>query len=308
MAQRLRRYRSDRELSRCGTFDGETFYSLWHQGLGGGMEWLRLSLIGAEGAVVRVWASDCPEDDPAGPVLTQSGTDLLLYGVRGRYLRFSVSPGERLQGYELAFPGLSLDVGLPAAMRGEDGLRRFLGVYQSLSMDLAREYARFPRRLDPLGQEPLGSLYCWQGADWAVRAPEGVRDKLVAVAALLNRLRGTRRGLELLLKLTAGGRGVIVEGFQWEKLPLSAGERAECARLYGTGVALLLSKRLPKETVQFLEDVLPEFVPAGVSCAVRVLEDGAAMDGLYFLDGNACLVEPPPPVLDESDLDDLILE
>ncbi len=308
MAQRLRRYRSDRELSRCGTFDGETFYSRWHQGLGGGMEWQRLSLAGAEGAVVRVWTSDCPGDDPAEPVLIQSGTDLLLYGVRGRYLRFSVSPGEGLRGYELAFPGLSLDAVLPAAMRGEDGLRRFLGVFQSLCMDLTREYARFPRRLDPLGPEPLGSLCCWQGADWAAGAPEGAREKLVAAASRLNRLRGTRRGLELLLELTAGGRGTVVEGFQWENLPLSAGERAECARLYGTGVTLLLPKGLAKETVRFLEDVLPEFIPAGVSCAVRALEDGAAMDGLYFLDGNACLTEPPPPVLDESDLDDLILE
>lgn len=308
MAQRLRRYRSDRELSRCGTFDGETFSSRWHQGLGSGMEWLRLSLDGEPGAVVRIWAADRPEDDPAEPVLTRSGTDLLLYGVRGRYLRFSVSPGEGLRGYELAFPGLSLDAGLPAAMQGEDGLRRFLGVYQSLSMDLAREYARFPRRLDPMEREALETLYRWQGADWAMGAPDGVREKLIAAAAPLDRLRGTRRGLELLLELTAEGKGEIVEGFQWEDLPLSAGERAACARLYGTGVTLLLPRELPGETVRFLEDVLAEFVPAGVSCAVRVLEDGAAMDGLYFLDGNACLTEPPPPALDETDLDDLILE
>lgn len=308
MAQRLRRYRSDRELSRCGTLDGGIFYSRWHQGLGSGMEWLRLSLEGAEGAEIRVWAAERPEDAPAEPALVRTGADLLLYGVRGRYLRFAVSPGETLRGYELAFPGLSLDAGLPAVMQGEDGLRRYLGIYQSLSMDLAREYARFPRRLDPMERGALEGLHRWLGADWAAEAPEGVRERLTAAAPLLNRLRGTRRGLELLLELAAGGEGEIVEELQWGGLPLGVRERADCERLYGPGVTLLLGKETRLETVRFLEHVLAEFVPAGVSCAVRALEDGAGMDELCFLDENACLTEPLPPALDESDLDDLVLE
>ncbi len=308
MSQRLRRYRSHRDLSRCGAFDGGTFCSRWHQGLGSGMEWLRLALDGAEGAEVRVWAADRPENAPAEPVLTRTAGDLILYGVRGRYLRFTVAPGEGLRGYELAFPGLSVDAGLPAVMQGDETLRRFLGVYQSLSMDLARLSSRFPGRLDPLGPDALPGLERWLGADWALGAPAGLREKLIAAAPRLNRLRGTRRGLRALLELAAGGRGEIVEDFQWRQLPLSAGERADCARLYGAGVTLLLPRDVPGETVRFLREALAEFVPAGVSFAVLSLEDGAAMDGLCFLDGNARLTEPPPPALDESDLGDLTLE
>ncbi len=308
MSQRLRRARSARDLSRCGEWDGGTFCSRWYQGLGNGMEWLRLSLDGAEGAEVRVWAADRPEDAPEGPVLTRTGTDLILYGVRGRYLRFTVAPAEGLRGYELVFPGLSVDAGLPAVMRGDVDLRRFLGVYQSLAMDLGRVSARVPRRLDPLGPEALPELSRWLGADWALGAPEGLRERLNAAAPRLNRLRGTRRGLELLLELAIGGRGEIVEGFRWKNMPLSAEERADCTRTYGAGVTLLLPQGVPEGTARFLEEVLAEFVPAGVSCAVRTLEDGAAMDELCLLDGNARLTEPPPPALDESDLDSLILE
>lgn len=308
MSQRLRRYRSPRDLSQCGTFEEGTYLSQWYQGLGSGMEWLRLSLEGGEGAAVRVWAADRPEDCPVEPALTGMGRDLLLYGVRGSYLRFSVSPWEDLQGYELAFPGLSVDALLPAAMQGDAGMRRFLGVYQSLAMDLAGEYARFPRRLDPMEPEALESLYRVLGADWAREAPPGLRKKLMAAAPRLNRLRGTRRGLRMLLELIAEGRWEIVEGFEWQRLPLSAGERAACACLYGDGVTLLAPQGVEEESLSFLEKILPEFVPAGMSCAVRPLEDGGAMDSLCFLDGNAQLTEPPPPALDGSDLEDLVLE
>ncbi len=308
MSQRLRRYRSHRELGRCGEFDGGVFRSRWHQGLGSGMEWLRLSLDGAQGAEVRVWSSDRPEDAPPEPVLARTGDDLILYGVRGRFLRFTVTPGDGLRGYELAFPALSVDEGLPAVMQGDEGLRRFLGVYQSLAMDLGREFAGFSRRLDPQELEALPSLYRWLGADWALEAPEGLREKLLAAAPRLNRLRGTRRGLELLLEIAANGQGEIVEGFRWRGLALGAGERAGCERLYPAGVTLLLPRSLPVRTVRFLEGALEEFVPAGVSACVRLMESGAVMDDLCLLDGNARLTEPAPPALDESVLDDLTLE
>ena len=50
MDPRLRRYRSDHDISRCGVYDGAGgFRSQWHQGLGRGMEWHRLSLEGSSG-------------------------------------------------------------------------------------------------------------------------------------------------------------------------------------------------------------------------------------------------------------------
>lgn len=309
MPQRLRRYRSCRDLARSGALEDGVYRSPWHQGLYDGMEWLRLSLTGAaEGALVCLWAADDPARAPQAPTLTLRGRDLLLYGLRGRFLRFAVTPAPGLTGYELTFPGLSLDAALPAALRGDEGLRPFLGVCQSLAMDLAGAYARFPRRLDPRGEDPLPALYRWLGADWALGAPPPVGERLLAHAARLNRARGTRRGLALLLKLTTGGGGEIVEAHRWRALPLGAAERADCARLYGADVTVLLPAGLPADVLSFLHAALPDFLPAGVSWAIRVLSPGAAMDELCCLEENAQLTEEPPPALDEAVLDGLVLE
>lgn len=308
MARRLRRYRSPVDLRGCGSFREGCFASQWYQGLEKGMEWLRLGLEVGGDRVIRVWAADSLEDVPKEPVLQATGRDVLLYGVRGRYLRFTVSPGEGLAGYELAFPGLSIDAALPAAMRGDIQLRRFLGVYQSLLMDLAAQRAGFVRRLDPAGEEALESLARWVGAPWAADAPEEARGKLLAAAPQLNRLRGTRRGLALLLELVAGEGAKVVEGFQWRALPLDGLERAHCARLYGDGVTVLLPPDAPAWAAGFLSKVMEEFVPVGTRWTVHTLEDGGTLDGLCFLDCNAQLWEPAASVLDQTTLEEMTLE
>lgn len=172
--EKLRRYRSHTDLAQCGRFEGGGYRSRWYRGLAPGMEWLRLSLDGAQGACVRVYACDEPPrqwEEHLIPSLERTAADLLLYGVRGLYLCFTVEPAQDLRGYELAFPGLSIDSLLPAVLQGDDTLRKLLGVYQSLYMDLNRELALFPGRLDPQGAGPLLQLPLWLGADGWV--PEG---------------------------------------------------------------------------------------------------------------------------------------
>lgn len=316
MAERLRRYRSDRDLRRCGIYDNpDSYRSQWYQGSGAGMEWLRLSLEGVRTAQVRVYAVDEPPEDWDGslePALERRAGDLLLYGVRGRFLCFTVSPARDLTGYALSFPGRSIDAGLPSVMQGDETLRRFLGVYQSAYMDLNREVARFPGRLDPMAEDVLPELKYWLGAArWMRDAPQ--LPGLLSAAPALNRLRGTRRGLNLLLQVVTGGRGELVEHFQWQlrTAGMSVQEREDCARLYGadrTGAVLLLPKDTPPAALRFLEDVLEDFVPLGVACSILTLQAGAPMDGHSYLDGNAELSDPPPPALDETSLDDLSLE
>lgn len=310
--RRLRRLRSCVDLTECGAFQDGAYCSRWCQGLSDGMEWLRLTLEGgAELPRVRVFAADAPEED-AAPSLERTGWDLLLYGVRGRYLRFTVDPAAGLTGWTLAFPGRSIDQGLPFALRGDETLRKLLGVYQSAYLDQNAARARFPDRLDPLAPDPLPGLERWTGAvRWLWSAPRSLRPRLIAAAPRLHRLRGTRRGLDLLVRLAAGESGRLVEQSQWARSIPDAAERAACGRLYGADVcqaALLLPEGVPGDIVAFLRDVLPDFLPAGVECALIPLTEGAPMDEYSFLDENARLTEPPPPALDEAILDGLELE
>ena len=314
MEHRFRRYRSDHDLGRCGVYDRAGGYrSRWYQGLENGMEWLRLSLEGISAARVRVYAADQPSEtwhDNLEASLEREAADLSLYGVRGRCLCFTVTPAAGLSGFSLTFPGRSVDAGLPLVLRDDATLRQFLAVYQSVYMDTNRQAVRFPGRLDPYDPESLPDLKFWVGAARWMRDAPCVPD-LLAAAPKLNRMRGTRRGLELLIKLVTGGRGELVEDFQWRGCPVSAGELEACSRLYGGGhasAALLLPADTPACALGFLESVLDDFIPVGVTYSILQLQNGADMDGHSYLDVNAQLREPPRAVLEETALDDLILE
>ncbi len=312
MEQRLRRYQSDLDLNSCGKFEGNRYVSQWCQGLHAGMEWLRLSLEGAQTSTVRIYASDRRDEDGPAPVMERRGGDLILYGVRGRFLRFTVEPAETLRGYTLSFPAQSIDVGLPFAMQGDETLRRYLGVYQSLYMDLNEEFAAFSGRLDPLGEDPVPGLERWTGAArWLRGAPAQARKRLIANAPLLNRMRGTWPGLRLFLKLAAGRDGELHEPFRWQERITDAAERAACARLYGqdgSRVTVLLPEGVSKELLRYLERAMEDFLPVGVRYDLVPLEAGAPMDGYSYLDSNAQLTEPPPSTLDGTSLENLILE
>lgn len=311
MEQTVRTYRSDHDLARCGRFDGDSFCSQWYRGLRPDMEWMRLSLdVGAE-VRVQVFSCNSPDEDDHIPVMERYGSDLLLYGVYGQFFRFTVTPGTALSGYELSFPGLSIDAGLPAVMQDDDTLRRLLGVYQSLYMDMNRALTSFPERLDPMAEKAISGLADWLGAaHWHQRGEAAVR-RLIAAAPMLNRMRGTPMGLKLLLKLITGQNCRLVESFRWQNQKLSAEEREACAALYGrdaVGAAVLLPAGVPENAVQMLKYVIGDFMPLGIRWTLVTMEDGAPMDGNCYMDVNACLTELPFSLMDEAELGSLLLD
>lgn len=313
MERTIRRYRSDCELAQCGQFESGRYCSRWYSGLNAGMEWLRLSLTVSGPVLVRVYVTDSEPaslTDQTEPALERSAADLLLYGVKGRFLRFTVEPGGHLRSYELTFPGLSIDSLLPSVMQGDETLRKLLGVYQSLYMDLNRELARFPARLDPLGPAPLPELARWLGASsWMGRGlPE---PELLAGAVELNRLRGTKEGLRRLAKLVTGQECEIVEEFQWKQTARTVRELEDCARLYGSdrsGVTLLFSAEVSEERLSRLKAVLEDFIPLGIPCAVVRLEESMTLDQHSYLDSGVRMMDPPPAELDGPEWSELVLE
>ncbi len=313
MEQTIRRYRSDWDLAQCGQFENGIYRSRWYQGLRPGMEWLRLSLAVSGQIYVRVYATDGPAPGSVykmKPALERTAPDLLLYGVKGLSLCFMVEPGDALQSYELTFPGLSIDSFFPSVMQGDDTLRKLLGIYQSLYMDVNRELSRFPERLSPQDVDPLPELHRWLGASsWmGLGLPER---EMLAAAVELNRLRGTKKGLRLLSRLVTGQPCEIAEQFQWEKGIPSAQERDDCKRLYGggqSGVTLLFPAGTSTEKLSALKAVLDDFIPLGVPYTVVRLEDTAAMDGHSYLDGGAEIADPPLAELDGPENGEWILE
>lgn len=272
---------------------------------------MRLSLDVETEVRVQVFSCDSPDEDEDAPAMERDGRDLLLYGVYGQFLRFTVAPGTALSGFELSFPGLSIDAGLPAVMQGDATLRRLLGVYQALYMDTNRALAAFPERLDPMSEDAVPGLGDWVGAAcWRQRDEETVR-KLIAAAPRLNRMRGTSLGLRSLLRLIAGRDCWLVESFRWQDRKLSADEREACAGLYGrdaVGAAVLLPAGVPDSALRALKNVIEDFVPLGVEWTLLTLNDDAPIGGNCYMDVNACLADPPPALMDEAELGTLLLD
>ena len=298
MEEPLRRYRSSYDLTQCGQMVEQQFQSRWYQGLGPDMEWLRLTLDAPVPLQVRVFVSNTPGTLEASvPVLERTANDLLLYGVRGQYLAFSVEPGDALQGFTLSFPGRSIVEGLPFVLQDDDTLRALLGIYQSGYLDLNDELRCFPLRLDPASPDVLPQLPRWLGARrWSMEP--AIQQKVLSQAPLLARLRGTRRGLQLLARLITGRPCQIID----EQTQRGSGASSP------PQVTILLPSQVSTEDARQLRSLLPDFIPLGVSYTLIYLKDGAPMDGHCYLDENAVL--PPRPVckLDGPECEEVILE
>lgn len=292
----LRQVRSAADLTGCGRYEAGCYRSRWFQGLEPQMEWLRLKMEGEAPMRVRIYVSEERPEPFSGPedrepVLERQSDDLLLYGVRGRYLCFTVEPGAALKSFRLEFPGHSIDEGLPTVLQQNDMLRTLLGVYQSRYMDLNRETAAFAGRMHPDSEQALPQLARWLGAGRWTQNPELAR-KILPQAHRLAQLRGTGKGLRLLSELVTGCPCRIVENWKLEQNARSVQEKRENRRLFGSdgeGVTILIPPQVPRDRMLEFQALLGDFMPLGVRYHVVYLSDDMPMDGHSYLDQNASL-------------------
>lgn len=278
------------------------------------MQWLRLTLEGTARLHVRVYACDHPPEDfrevADQPVLERTATDLLLYEAKGQYLAFTVEPGEALHSFVLSFPGRSIAEGLPIILQGDDTLRALLAVCQSEYMDITTEIHAFPARLNPAHPDALQQLPRWIGAQkWM--SDYSAAKKILPQAPLLARLRGTRRGLQLLATLVTDYPCRIMEAGSGAKIGRNVrkwdGCRYASARS-DAAISILVPSCAAQKDVQCLRMLLPDFIPVGVTYTLIHLEDSAPMDGHSYLDENASLTDPPACELDGARVDEVMLE
>lgn len=295
MGPELRCYRANRDLTRCGIVTKEgVFRSRWYRGLESGMEWLRLTFQADRDLRVRVYAADAPAGDVAPadetPALQRMSRDLCLYGVRGQYLSFTAEPAGALESYALYFPGRSIAEGLPAILQTDPLLRRLLAVCQSGYLDLNQQIRRFPRRMNPQDPDALPGLAHWIGASrWAV--DQAALEQILPEAVRLGQMRGTRQGLIQLARLVTGCDLRVLE--QPGKSP---------------AVILLVPAQVKKADLNRLQNLLPDFIPMGLTYQLIRLEEGGLLDGYTYLDENVVLAgEPSAARLDGPGGNEVIL-
>lgn len=311
----LRQYKSSADLSQCGTIRDHVYQSRWFRGLKPQMEWLRLTLKGNGGMRVRIYVSDGqPENFPdlgtREPVLDRENTDLLLYGVRGKYLCFTVEPGAALKEFRLEFPGHSIDEGLPAVLQGDDTLRALLGVYQSRYMDLNRKAAEFTERLNPQSPDALPELNRWLGSSrWSLDSE--LEASIRMEAPHLARIRGTGNGLRRLVKLLTGSPCWLIESWLMKQNGGLYREHVNDFHLNSMDkedITIILPPKISGERISQLKSLLPDFIPLGISYRVVYLSDNSRMDSSSYMDINGVLGGYSIGRLDHREVEDVILQ
>lgn len=191
-------------------------------------QWHRLLLdgIGMQNVSVTVYAAD-EEDrvrtEGAKRMNVQYPVDILLDGVKGRYLRLRLtlqrSEDEeiRVSRIKICFPRQTWLSYLPEIYResaAQDSfLGRYLSIFQTLYEEMTERIEGMPQRLSPFheSEEVLREFSDWLGIENRELWNQEQQRYLIRNAARLSRIRGTAGYLRELICLATGKQVYVVE-------------------------------------------------------------------------------------------------
>lgn len=239
-------------------------------------------------------------------------TDLLLTGLRGRYLYlfFRVSGQMEcafsIQMATVEFPKNSFLEYFPEVYQTEDDFfERYISIFQSMFLDVERSVDKLPLRMDyeKADADDLLELAEWIGMDEVIvreAVREGETQKLRRLIAHANEIqsgKGTKQALKLILQILYEENVQILEYFKWyEFLENRPEELSLHQKLYGRDSSCLTILVEEKEGKEFSEAeqksmrrVVSRMIPLGMNCNLIFLRSSCHMDTHCYLDHNSKL-------------------
>ena len=228
--------------------------------------------------------------------------DVLLYGMKGRYLYLAIEIVGEGRGM---ISGMRVERGsdefadvFPEIYRASgDFFRRYLTVFNSIYNDFDDKIDQLPKLLD-LDSCPdmLLPIYAgWLGIDVQgdFLKPEALRT-LVKEAYTLNRMKGTKACLKRILDIAVEEQSIILE----------ANQMKEYAESYAMGdgvfdVTVLVKKQLTENERYQLTYLLTQFMPVRCRLKLESFEDSGLLDKRVYLDMNAQVAGADAASLDE---------
>ncbi len=224
--------------------------------------------------------------------------DILLYGIKGRYLYIAVEITGTGEGYidriRVDRKGDNFMDAFPAVYRERNGFfHRFLSVFSSIYNDIGYEIDRLPELLDAdkCPRECLRVYAGWLGIDISGDfLSEEAERTLVREAYDLNRTKGTKVCLARVLEIITGEKPIILEN-NTIKAYQEKGEMAESEFVSGSiyDVNILIRKPLSDTDRQQIMYLLAQFKPIRSRLHLIQLRDNPILDDQTYLDMNAVL-------------------
>ena len=260
-------------------------------------------------------SDDVPDEDKKRFFENENGVryvgknDVLLYGLKGRYLYIAIEILGSGEGYidriRVDRKGDNFMDAFPAIYRERNGFfHRFLSVFSSIYNDLGYEIERLPELLDPdkCPRECLRVYAGWLGIDISGDfLSEEAERTFVKEAYDLNRTKGTRVCLSRVIEIITGEKPIILEN-NTIKAYQEKGEMAESEFVQGSiyDVNILIRKALSDTDRQQMMYLLAQFKPIRCRLHIIQLRDTPILDDQTYLDMNAILAGDTIGVMDDD--------
>ncbi len=224
--------------------------------------------------------------------------DAVLYDLQGRYLYIAIEMmgygGASIDRIRVSAVGDNFMDTFPQVYQERNSFfHRYLSVFSSIYNDISEQNEHLYEMLDlnTCSPELLEMYGSWFGIDLKGGfLEEDVLRRIVREAYTLNKLKGTRKGIERILTIILGEEPVILEN-----------------RMQGGGVfdiTILVNRKLTEELRHQLTFMVDQFKPLRTKLRILQMEHEAVMDGNSYLDMNAAIPADKQMILDEEALYD----
>lgn len=242
-----------------------------------------------------------------GALTFRNCKDMLLYEAKGRYLWICMEAvGEgKIRNLRVHTPGDNFMDTFPEIYREKGGFfHRYLSIFSSVYMDFQKKIDCAEQQLDfdTAPRELLYTYGSWIGIDIGNFLEENKIRTLLKNTYSLNRLKGSRRCLELLIQLILEERPIIVErSLISEQCTQVEAELYD--RLYGTegfDVTVLIGSKEEETLKSQLLYLLNQFKPVRSRLNIVFYGKCGILDSYCYLDLNAGICSTPRADLDRN--------
>lgn len=231
--------------------------------------------------------------------------DILLYSLKGRYLWFSIevlnytSDNVSIESIKIEFPRNSFIRYLPEIYQdiGNDAfLSRFIGVFESVYLDIEEKIDNMPRMFDPMvvDVEFLKWIAKWFSINEGYALSEDKLRLLVKNAVKLYKIKGTKESIRNIVWLYTLCEAKIIEQFEVIDNDFYQNNKELVNRLFGENVytfTVILDNSCVKNTDEYvaLIKLINLFKPADAKCNLVVLNNDIYLDYHCYLGINSYL-------------------
>ena len=264
--------------------------------------------------------------DYIGAKLYENPNDVLLYGFKGRYLWICLEvinydQGEfNVSSLKIEFPQVSFVDYLPEIYRegqGKDSfLARFVGIFQSIYIDLEDEIDYTPLKFDTdrTSKDFLNWIADWFSVKDASIWGEKRLRQLIKEAVKIYKMKGTKRAIAKIVQEYSGIEPIIVEQFDVKGNMYYDKQKAVVENLFGNNgyvFTVMISEKYIKDTESYVEllRVINEVKPADSICNLVILNDQIYLDYHCYIGINSFITKNEKLVLNrqQRDVNNLML-